>query len=158
MPIPPSLQSVRSNCWARLNIVKVNLCDNSFSCLELVLIVIKLLEKGRWSNAQNVADNTYFIIAYSYLPGNPLALPFIPSSVHSSINPSIHQTLHSSSIQSLFKNIFSIYLFLAALDLRYCTQAFLVAVSQGYCSLWCAGFSLQRFLLLKTTSSKAQAR
>ena len=29
----------------------------------------------------------------------------------------------------------------------------LVADSRGYCSLWCAGFLLQRFLLLQTTSS-----
>ena len=50
-------------------------------------------------------------------------------------------------IFSFFLNKF-IYLFMAALGLRCCTQAFfLVATSRGYSSLRCAGLSL-RWLLV----------
>ena len=48
---------------------------------------------------------------------------------------------------SFFFNKF-IYLCLVALGLCFCTWAFLAAVSQGYCSLWCTGFSLQRLLFV----------
>ena len=51
-----------------------------------------------------------------------------------------------------------IYLFiylLAALGLRCCVRAFsLVAVSRGYSSLWCMGFSLWWLLLLWSTGSR----
>ena len=46
-------------------------------------------------------------------------------------------------------------LFLAALGLRYCAQAFsLVAASKGYSSLQCTGFSLRWLLLLQSTGSR----
>ena len=53
-----------------------------------------------------------------------------------------------------FKFISFIYLFLAALGLRYCAQAFLVAASGGYSSLRCAGFSFRWLLLLQSMGSR----
>ena len=44
--------------------------------------------------------------------------------------------------------------FLAALGLRCCMWAFLVAVSGGYSLLWCTGFLLWWLLLLRSTGSR----
>ena len=52
-----------------------------------------------------------------------------------------------------FVNLF-IYLFFAALGLHYCAQAFSSYDQWGISSLWCAGFSLQWLLLLRSTSSR----
>ena len=64
----------------------------------------------------------------------------------------------SVSFPSFFLFFFKFYLFiylLAALGLHYCAQAFsLVAVSRGYSSLWCMGFSLWWPLLLWSTGSR----
>ena len=55
-----------------------------------------------------------------------------------------------------FLNLFNlfIYLFLAALGLRCCRRLSLVAVSEGYSSFWCAGFSLRWLLLFRSTGSR----
>ena len=47
-----------------------------------------------------------------------------------------------------------IYLFLAALGLRCCMQAFSSFSEWGYSSLWCVGFLLQWLLLLRSTGSR----
>ena len=50
---------------------------------------------------------------------------------------------------------FIYYLFLAVLGLRFCARAFsLVAASGGHSSSWCAGLSLSRPLLLRSTGSR----
>ena len=46
------------------------------------------------------------------------------------------------------------YLFLAALGLRCCAQAFSSCGEGGYSSLWCVGFSLWWLLLLWSTGSR----
>ena len=58
---------------------------------------------------------------------------------------------------NLFLFIYLIYLFLAVLGLRCCTRArglSLVAASEGYSLLRCAGFSLCWLLLLWSTGSR----
>ena len=53
------------------------------------------------------------------------------------------------------KFIYFIYLFLAALGLCCCAQAFsLVVASRGYSSLWCMGFPLRWLLLLWSMGSR----
>ena len=47
---------------------------------------------------------------------------------------------------------------LAVSGLPCCAWTSLVAASGGYSSLWCAGFSLRRLLLLRHTGSRAQAQ
>ena len=47
-----------------------------------------------------------------------------------------------------------IYLFLAALGLRCCVQAFSSCGERGYSSSWCVGFSVQWLLLLHSTGSR----
>ena len=55
----------------------------------------------------------------------------------------------------LNKFIYFIYLFLAVLGLCCCARAFsLVAASEGYSSLRCAGFSLRWLLLLRCMGSR----
>ena len=54
-----------------------------------------------------------------------------------------------------FLNLFFIYLFLAVLGLRFCARAFsLVVASGGHSSSRCAGLSLSRPLLLRSTGSR----
>ena len=43
---------------------------------------------------------------------------------------------------------------MAVLGLRFCARAFLVVASRGHSSLWCAGLSLLRPLLLWSTDSR----
>ena len=50
----------------------------------------------------------------------------------------------------LYIYICFIYLFLAALVLRCCTQLSLVVASGGHSSVWCAGFSLRWLPLLRS--------
>ena len=50
--------------------------------------------------------------------------------------------------------ILKINLFLAALGLRCCAQAFSSCGEQGYSFLWCVGFSLRWLLLLRSTGSR----
>ena len=47
-----------------------------------------------------------------------------------------------TSLSFLFIYLFIYYIFLAALGLRCCEQVSLFAVSGGYSSMLCAGFSL----------------
>ena len=54
----------------------------------------------------------------------------------------------------IFYFFINLFLFLATLGLRCCARASLVAVSQGYSSLWYAGFSLWWLLLLRSTGSR----
>ena len=60
----------------------------------------------------------------------------------------------SVSIIFLFLKKLFIYLFLAALGARCCSEASLVAASGGYSLLRCMGFSLQWILLLWSTGSR----
>ena len=55
----------------------------------------------------------------------------------------------------LYLNYLFIYLYLAVLSLLCCTGSSLVAVSRGYRSLQCVGFSLWWLLLLQSTGSRA---
>ena len=55
---------------------------------------------------------------------------------------------------AFFKKNKFIYLFLAALGLRCCMWLSLVVASEGYSSLQCASFSLQRLLLLRSSGSR----
>ena len=63
------------------------------------------------------------------------------------------QPLRHQGSPLLYINLF-IYLFLAALGLRCCAQAFSGFSERGYSSLQCAGFSLQWLLLLRSTGSR----
>ena len=64
--------------------------------------------------------------------------------------------IHVWKLTFFKKNTFiSVFiLFLAALGLRCCARASLVALSRGYSSLWCAGFSLWWLLLLWSMGSR----
>ena len=56
---------------------------------------------------------------------------------------------------SSFKKMVYLFLSLAVLSLRCCTQAFSSCGKRGFCVLWCVGFSLRWLLLLRSTGSRA---
>ena len=66
--------------------------------------------------------------------------------------PALFNKDNVNQLYTLKKKI--IYLFLATLGLRCCARTSLVAVSGGYSSLRCAGFSLRWLLLLQSTGSR----
>ena len=53
-----------------------------------------------------------------------------------------------------FSFLFFFFFFLATFGLRCCAWSFSSWGSQGYSSLWCAGFSLRWLLLLQSTGSR----
>ena len=53
-----------------------------------------------------------------------------------------------------FSKYLFIYLFMAVLGLRFCARAFSIAASGGHSSSQCAGLSLSRPLLLRSTGSR----
>ena len=66
----------------------------------------------------------------------------------------LKEYIHKSWIMSFFLNLFLFFLFLAALDLCCCAQAFSSWGEWGYSLLWCAGFSLRWLLLLRSMGSR----
>ena len=54
----------------------------------------------------------------------------------------------------LFIYLFFIIIFLAVLGLRFCARVSPAAASGGHSSSWCAGLSLSRPLLLRSTGSR----
>ena len=73
-----------------------------------------------------------------------------PNSQSIPFNPS---PLATTSLFFFF-NFYLFYLFLAALGLRCCTQAFSSCSKRGYSLLRCAGLSLQWLLLLQSMGSR----
>ena len=57
-------------------------------------------------------------------------------------------------VSFVFFFFFNFYLFMAVLGLHFCARAFLVVASGGHSSSRCAGLSLSRPLLLRSTGSR----
>ena len=108
----------------------------------VVPLIVAQLRRGMWDISSPTRD-----------------LTLVPCNARQILN---HQTAREASKNSFFfflriffsKYIF-IYVFLAALSLRFCSPAFSSCSEQGLLLVRCSDFSLRWLLLLQSTGSKA---
>ena len=107
--------------------------------------VCRLWKKCLFSSSAHFFNWVFFLMLSCMISLYILDINFLSDTL--SVN------IFSQLVDCLFKKLF-IYLFMAVLGLVAARRLSLVAVSRGYSSLWCVGFSLQWLLLLWSTGSR----